>query len=37
MRRAAAVAVRKCVHMAHVTGRVKSSGASISILLANVL
>ncbi len=37
MRRAAAVAVRKCVHMACVTGRVKSSGASISILLANVL
>jgi len=26
-----------CVHMACVTGRVKSSGASISILLANVL
>jgi hypothetical protein len=25
------------VHMARVTGRVKSSGASISILLANVL
>ena len=41
MRRAAAVAVavavRNCVHMACVTGRVKSSGASISILLANVL